>query len=250
MIDQTVKSVAQNELSARRLLFTEGPFGLGLQFVPGTENKIEVSGGTGISFAKATPLVFLSDTFTIPAREIEAHQNTGINLNLHALITKIIGITAKEDKLIYYGENSAGLTGLTNSNGVQHFQINPWEQVGDAVESVLKGVELLDKVGFHGPYSLALCSSLYNKLFRRYPQTEIIEMDHLKKIVTDGIIKAPALHSGGVLTASGKKYASIVLGQDLMAGFEGPSQRDYIFTVSETVALRLIVPESVCILQE
>jgi uncharacterized linocin/CFP29 family protein len=90
--------------------------------------------------------------------------------------------------------------------------------------------------------------TLYNKLFRQYPNTEILELDHLKKIVTGGIIKSAAIASGGVLITGGAEFVTIVLGQDLMAGFEGPSARDYVFTLSETLALRLIVPKSVCVL--
>jgi len=52
-----------------------------------------------------------------------------------------------------------------------------------------------------------------------------------------------------VLIASGRQFATIVLGQDLAPGFVGPAGRSYEFTVSESLALRLLVPEAVCVLK-
>ena len=52
-----------------------------------------------------------------------------------------------------------------------------------------------------------------------------------------------------MLLASGAQYSSIILGQDLMAGFVGPAGRDYELTVSESLALRLLQPASVVVLK-
>jgi len=250
MIDSTVKNVAESQLSTRKILYTEGPVGLGLQFVPGNEQQIENSSESlNLSIAQGVPLVQLCTTFSISGRDIEAFQKAGLKLNLNDLVCSTLKITAQEDKLLLYGTPASGISGLLNYKGVNKTKLNPWDQVGDAVESIIKAIELLDNDGFHGPYCLALSVSLYNKLFRRYPNTEILELDHLAKLVTDGIIKSAAISSGGVLLASGAEYGSIVLGQDLSVGFEGPSARDYIFTLSETIALRLNIPCSVCVLE-
>lgn len=250
MLDSTVKSIAQMQLSARKLIYTEGPVGLGLQFVPGNEKLIEKSeGGEEISLPQGTPLVQLSTTFSVAGRDIEAFQKAGLKLNLQELINSLIKITAQEDKLLFYGSKLSGLSGLLTHPDVLRIKLTSWDQPGDSVESVIRAIEMLDKEGFHGPYSLALSVSLYNKLFRRYPNTEILELDHLKQLVTDGIIKSAAISSGGVIVASGIEFSSIVLGQDLMAGFEGPSATNYIFTLSETLALRLIITKSVCVLE-
>jgi hypothetical protein len=56
--------------------------------------------------------------------------------------------------------------------------------------------------------------------------------------------------SGGALLASGRQYASIVVGQDLVTGFVGPAENGYEFTVGETIALRLAVPQAVCVLKQ
>jgi uncharacterized linocin/CFP29 family protein len=86
-------------------------------------------------------------------------------------------------------------------------------------------------------------------LFRRYPQGNETELGHIESIVSAGIVKAPALQTGGVLLASGRPYPSIVLGQDLTAGFIGPAGREIEFFLQETLALRLQAPASICILK-
>ena len=132
---------------------------------------------------------------------------------------------------------------------MQGVELKKWDQVGAAVEDIIKAVTKLDDAGFHGPYVLGLCASLYNLLFRRYPQGNLTEIEHVRQIAADGVVKAPAIETGGVLVASGTQFASIVLGQDMMAGFVGPVARDYEFSVSETVALRLVEPGVVCVLK-
>ena len=96
---------------------------------------------------------------------------------------------------------------------------------------------------------MALAPSRYNLLFRRYPQGGT-ELEHIGVAVTDGIFKAPGLDSGGVLLASGKQYASIIMGQDMSVGFIGPVGGDLEFSVSETLALMVRQPAAICVLKE
>lgn len=115
------------------------------------------------------------------------------------------------------------------------------------MEDVIKGVATLDRDGFHGPY--ALPPGRYNLLFRRYRQGNQIEMSHLQSMVTEGIFKAPILKEGGVLLASGKQFASIILGQDMVIGFIGSARGELEFSISESLALRIRQPKAVCVLE-
>jgi len=114
---------------------------------------------------------------------------------------------------------------------------------------IIKAATQLDNAGFHGPYTLGLSSNLFNTLFRLYPQGNLTEYQHLQTFITDGIVKVPALKAGGVLLASGRQFASIVLGQDLLTSFVGPKGKSFEFVISETVALRLVQPAAVVVLK-
>jgi uncharacterized linocin/CFP29 family protein len=67
--------------------------------------------------------------------------------------------------------------------------------------------------------------------------------------MTDGVFKAPILDSGGILLASGRQYAAIVLGQDMSVGFIGPVGENLEFSISESLALLIRQPKAICALK-
>ena len=75
------------------------------------------------------------------------------------------------------------------------------------------------------------------------------ELAHLRELVTDGIHKAPILQDGGILAATGPQFSQIFLGHDLDAGFVGVSALMYDFVVFEALALRILMPPSICLLK-
>lgn len=143
---------------------------------------------------------------------------------------------------------TSGVLGLLTVEGTQQQQLSAWEDVGTAVDDVVKAITALDNAGFHGPYILALAPARYNLLFRRYPQGNQSEMEHMRTMVTEGVVKAPALE-GGLLLASGRHYASIVLGQDMSIGFIGPAGGEIEFAISESLALHIRWPQAICVLE-
>ena len=51
-----------------------------------------------------------------------------------------------------------------------------------------------------------------------------------------------------MLLASGLQYASIAIGQDMVVGFVGP-KGELEFSISESLALRIRQPKSICVLE-
>jgi len=68
--------------------------------------------------------------------------------------------------------------------------------------------------------------------------------------VTGRVFKAPALKNGGALLATGKQYASIVIGQDMTTGFIGPIGDRFESSISESLALPVKEAASICMLRE
>ncbi len=249
-IDETVVGTAKSQLAGRRLLDVEGPFGLGLKVIPTADAMVEsTEDDVDLEAPCMTPVAVIRSSFVLPARDIAAYKQTGLPMDLSDAAAATIACARQEDQLIFNGSESLQVAGLLNAKGVQSVELADWSEVGAAADQVIEAVTKLDDAGFHGPYALALAPSLYNQLFRRYPQGNQTVMGHVKELITEGIVKAPVLADGGVVVASGPYYASIVLGQDLLTGFIGPADGDYEFTLSETVALRLQAPEAVCVLK-
>ncbi len=248
-IDKTVAGAARSQLAGRRLLHVDGPHGLGLKFLPGKEEEVAEGGGVSILASSPVPIANLSTGFRLPRRDLAATESNGAPLDLSPAAQAAVACARQEDDLIFQGNKALGADGLLTAKGVQSVKLGDWSGVGVAADDVIKAMTKLDQAGFHGPYSLALAPDRFNQLYRRYQQGNMSEMDHVRQMITEGVIKAPAIQSGGLVIASGRQYASIALGQDLMTGFIGPADQDYEFTVSETVALMLLCPEAVCVLK-
>ncbi len=248
-IDEAVIETAKTRLCARRLLHTDGPHGLGLKSIPGPEQTLHEGEEVSVTASGVQPLVGIQAGFRIPKRDIAAHVSMGAPLDLRDAVQGGVACAQREDALLFDGDKKVGALGLLTGQGAAAHKLGAWDEVGQAIEDLIAAVDKLDRAGFHGPYTVALNAMRYNRLLRRYPQGNALELDHLRQLVTDGVVKAPALSKGGVLVAAGRQFASIVLGQDLSVGFVGPDAGDYEFVVSETLALRLAVPEAVCVLQ-
>ncbi len=243
VLDAVMVEAAKAQLAGRRLLPLEGPYGLGLKAIPLSDEEVS----SGVFVSKTLPLVFLVEEFEIPLRDLAAYERDGLAFNAQPVAQAAIACARREDELIFYG--AAGLPGLLTAPGVQKVQLSDWSAVGAAMDDLIRAVTALDEAGFHGPYALGLAPARYNLLFRRYPDGPMTEMEHIQTLVTGGLVKVPILKDGGVLLAVGRQYASIVLGQDMTVGFIGPDEEELEFSVSESLALYLRVPASVCVLE-
>jgi uncharacterized linocin/CFP29 family protein len=124
-----------------------------------------------------------------------------------------------------------------------------WDEIGPAGADTIAAITALDREGFHGPYLMALAPELYNKLYLLMPQGFQTELQYLESIVSGKIIKAPGIKSGGVVLAEGKQFASIVIGQDMSVGYIGPQESEFEFKIVESIAPRIRVPSSICVLK-
>jgi uncharacterized linocin/CFP29 family protein len=244
VLDAAMMEAAKSQLVGRRLLHIEGPFGLGLKIVPLQDVEIE----PGLIVSEFLPVLLIQRTFALAVRDLASYERGGIALDTSAVREAAIECARLEDGLIFNG--TPPLPGLLTVEGSNELRLSAWDEVGTAAEDIIKAVTTLDEAGFYGPYSLALAPSRYNLLFRRYPRGNYSEMEHVKAMVTEGVFKAPILDSGGVLLASGRQFASIVLGQDMTIGFIGPTGEEIEFSISESLAPLIRQPQAICVLKE
>jgi uncharacterized linocin/CFP29 family protein len=247
-IDLAVRDAAVGELSVRKLLETKGPYGVGLTSIPRSDQLVEgeSSDEIEVSADTAIPLPLISTSFTMAARDIDSFERYGLPLDFTPATSAAVACARKEERLLYHGAPKLGIPGLLNAKGVREMSLKKWEAVGEAIDDIIRAIDVLDDAGYHGPYALALAPARYNALFRRYSQGPMIEMEHVRDLVTEGVVKAPAIDKGGVLLNAGERIASVIMGQDLLTAFEGPEGRAYRFVVSESLALRLSSPAAVC----
>jgi uncharacterized linocin/CFP29 family protein len=243
LLDSTLVEAAKSRLTGRRLLGIEGPYGFGQKVIPLGDYESD----EGIINSSFIPLTMIQTEFSLGKRDLAAYEKDHLVVDVGPVAFAAMDCAAKEDQILFSG--TSDIPGLLTAEGSASFSLSKWDKVGAAADQIIEAVTILDDAGFHGPYSLALAPALYNKVLRRYPQGDGTELDHIRSIVTDGVVKAPALSAGGILMASGKQYASIAIGQDMAIGFNGPIGNDLEFHITESLALLIRAPESICVLK-
>ncbi len=194
------------------------------------------------------PLALISKSFTIAKRDLAAFEREGLMLDTKQVATVAIECATIEDELVFKGKKD--IPGLLTAEGCSQLKLSPWGEVGTAAEDIIMAVNTLDGSGFHGPYCLVLAPNRYNLLLRRYPSGNISELEHVKTIMTEGVIRAPVLESGGIVLASGRQYASIVIGQDMTVGFTGPVGERLEFSISESLTPFIRQSKALCLLKD
>lgn len=234
--------VARGEVAGRRLLEIEGLFGLGLKQVSLADEEVD----DGVRVASSLPLAYIQRTFGLATRDVAAYEREPSSLDLLPLVNATLEVARKEDEIVFRG---TGTPGLTAAPGVLSVGLADWSGVGVAQSDIMAAVSALDEAGFHGPYAVALSAGRFNLLLRRFETAAVSELEVVRSIATAGVVKAPGLHDGGVILQAGREFAHLVIGQDLSLGFVGPQPDGTLqFSVSESVALRLLVPAAVCVL--
>jgi uncharacterized linocin/CFP29 family protein len=243
LLDTTMQEVARSQLVGRRVLDTEGPYGLGLKAVPLADRET----GSGLIASQVLPVFFVQKPFSLGTRDIANYERDGLAPDTGPVAEATLECARLEDELIFHG--APNVPGLLTAEGSSRMDLSSWEEIGAAANDIIHAMTHLDDAGFHGPYCLALAPQRYNLLFRLYPRGKQTELEHLKTMASEGVYKAPILESGGVLLAANVRCAAIVLGQDLNVGYVGPAEGRQEFSISESLAVRIRQPGAICILE-
>ncbi len=245
-IEAAAVSAARDVISGRRIIDVEGPYGIGLTTVEvGNDDRCREPGpeeaSAVVSHALSVPMIYRR--FAISKRRIAAFREMGQPLNLKVAEDAAQAVAVRAEEFIYLGQPDFHLSGLLNAPGRQTIKGGNWENVDEVLADVINAVNMLDSRGYRGPYGLALAPELYNNLFRRYPGSDLLQIEHLKRLCTRGIVKAAAV-SGGVLVA--RDVGSIVLGQDLQVSYLASAAAHEQFAVSESMLLKIEAPDAIC----
>ncbi len=244
-IDEAAVSAARDVLTGRRFLEVEGPYGVGLTSVEvGNDDYCRQPGPeeAGVVMGRAVSIPMLRKSFQLSIRRVAASQEMEQPLNLAPAQGAAEAVAAREEELIYSGQQNFGLPGLLTAEGRNQHEGGDWSNIDQALEDVLAAVNALDAKGFRGPYALALSPTLYNGLFRRYPGTDMLQLQHLRRLCERGVYKAP-IENGVLVDPS---VGRLLISQDLLAGYIGQDGVHYQLYVSESLVLMLEEPGAIC----
>jgi uncharacterized linocin/CFP29 family protein len=244
-IDEAAVNAARDILTGRRFLEVDGPYGVGLTSVEVGHDDFcrqPTPEEAGAVMGRAISVPMLGKELRLSIRRMAAYQDMGLPLNLTPVEDAAEAVARREEEFVYYGQSDFRLQGLLTAEGRAHHEGGDWGNIDQALEDVLAAVNALDARGFRGPYALALSPSLYNGLFRRYAGTDMLQLEHLRRLCQLGVHKAPI--EGCVLIDP--RVGKLIVGQDLMAGYIGQNGVHYQLYLSESVVLRLDEPRAIC----
>ena len=247
-IDKTAAQAARDRLTGRRFLDLEGPFGVGLTAIEVGQDdycRQPAPDEAGQILGRVIPLPMIRKSFRLSIRRVAAHVQNGQPLDLSAAQDAAEAVADREEELIYSGQPAFGLPGLLTMDGRQQVDGSDWTEPQRALTDVLSAVTKLDDSGFRGPYALALSPKLYNNLFRlMYPGSDVLALEHLRRLCTAGIYKAAI--EGGVLVDT--RVGVLILGQDMNTGYSSQDGVHYHLYISESIVLRIDEPQAICVI--
>lgn len=248
-IDEAAVEAAREILTGRRFLEVDGPYGVGLTSIElGTDAycRQPKADEAGAVLSRAISVPMLRKSFGLSVRRIQGQLEMGQPLDLSPVADAAEAVARREEDFVYYGQPEFGLEGLLTAKGRNPLSHGDWSKVEQALDDVLAAVNVLDGKGFHGRYALALSPALYNGLFRRYEGTDMLQLEHLRRLCELGVYKAPI--EGAVLVDP--HAARIIVGQDLMTGYSANDGIHYQMFASESLVLMLDDPQAICTLAE
>ncbi len=261
-IEDAVIEVAKSTLVCRKFVPVVGPIGPGHQMVsydviygmepgvceirPGQEYETCEPIRTGVR--KQIPIPTIYKDFVISWRDLEYFRQFNMPIDTSSAVSASVATAVAEDTLILLGNKNLGLEGLMNAEGINKLSMSDWSVVGNAFNDVMAGISKLVEQGFYGSYYLLVNPKQYFHLNRMHDNTGLLEIEQIKKIVTD-VFQSPIIpENKALLVSSGPQNFDLVIAQDLSVAYVESSNMNHLFRVMEMVALRIKRPGSILVI--
>ncbi|MGC9520333.1 MAG: family 1 encapsulin nanocompartment shell protein [Anaerolineae bacterium] len=227
-VDETVVATARQFLVGRRFLDLKGPMGPGVELVP-------VGTGADREFVR---LEVIEESFMLYWQAIEASRKTGLPLETGAAAHAAMACAQAEDRMI--------LNELLDAAD-KSVELGDWDERGGALTDIVSATEQLFADGFFGPYAVVLSPALYTKTQQMMQGMGRLVRHLVQDVAEGGLFRSPLLEGQqGLVLSLGAYNFDLVVGQDLIAAYQGNEGLDHSFRVLETIALRIKQAGAIC----
>lgn len=252
-IDGAVVGSAKRNLVCRRFLSLHGPLGAGAFSVavdgPGRGEK-EKDGLVRSAGRRIEELAQLFEDFTLYWRDLEEAEKAGRPAELQAASAAAKRAALKEDALILQGSRTLGTEGLLNAKGATVLEKGDWKEGEAAFRDVARGVACLTGKGMAGRLALVLGPDLYLDLHRITPNTGLLELDRVSKLVGGRIYPTSLVGEGkALLVCANPDLMDLAVGADMAVGYLEMKEFNHSLRIMETIALRIKNPEAIVVFE-
>ncbi|MGA2421822.1 MAG: family 1 encapsulin nanocompartment shell protein [Candidatus Acidiferrum sp.] len=216
-IHEETSRTLKRYLAGRRVVDVEGPAGSVLSAVGTGHLRTIDAPGEGIlaQQREVKAIVELRVPFELQRQAIDDVDRGANDSDWQPAKDAARKIAFAEDQVVFEGYDAAGIGGIRQgtSNPVMTLPSDV-RQYPDAIAQALTQLRL---VGVNGPYAVLLGADAYTLLAETSDHGYPV-LDHVKRLVKDQIIWAPAIAGAFVLTTRGGDFA-LHLGQDVSIGY-------------------------------
>ncbi|RID81663.1 bacteriocin [Peribacillus asahii] len=260
-LDQTVIDSARRQLVGRRFIELYGPLGKGMQsifndiFMENYEAKMDFQGSFDLNIESSKRVNYtiplLYKDFVLYWRDLEQAKVLDIPIDFSAAANAARDVALLEDQMIFHGSKEFEIPGLMNVKGRLTQLLGNWYESGNAFQDVVDARNKLLEMKHNGPFALVLSPELYSLLHRVHKDTNVLEIEHVRELVTDGVFQSPVLKGKtGVLVNTGKNNLDLAVSEDFDTVHLGEEGMNHPFRVYETVVLRIKRPSAICTLED
>src|SRR5271156_1630692 len=241
-IEEETTRTLKRYLAGRRVVDVQGPGGSELSAV-GTGHLHPIAAsreGTLARQREVKALVELRVPFELNRQMIDDVARGANDSDWQPAKDAARQIAFAEDGAIFDGYAAAGIGGVRKgtSNPIKTLP----SDVREYPEAIAQGLSQLRLVGVNGPYSVLLGADEYTALAETsdhgYPVLE-----HVKRLVNDEIIWAPAIAGAFVVTTRGGDF-DLHIGQDLSIGYLSHTDTTVRLYLQETFTFLYLTGEA------
>ncbi len=241
-IEEEASRTLKRYLAARRVVDVRDAGGTTLSAV-GTGHLREVAPpGDGVIARQRVvkPLIELRVPFELERWAIDDVERGANDSDWQPLKDAAERIAVAEDRAIFDGYAAADIQGIrpATSNPIITLPANVAHYPG----AIAKALSQLRLVGVNGPYSVVLGADAYSALSAAgdhgYPV-----LDHIKLLVNQEIIWAPAIIGAVVLTTRGGDF-DLHIGQDISIGYSAHTETVVRLYLQETFTFLMLTSEA------
>ncbi len=241
-IEEEATRTLKRHLAARRVVDMVGPSGFGLSAVgTGHVAPIEpIAEGVQSARREVKALVELRVPFLLSRSAIDDVERGARDSDWSPVKEAMRRIAFAEDRAVFDGYAAAGIEGMRKAAS------NPAVPLPASAkrysDAAARAVGQLRLAGIEGPYALVLGADAYMAASGGSDDGYPV-FHHLERVVDGGIIWAPAIEGGLVLSLRGGDF-ELTVGQDFSIGYLSHSATAVVLYVQESFTFRMLTTEA------
>jgi uncharacterized linocin/CFP29 family protein len=241
-IEAEVSRTFKRHLAGRRVVDVHGPAGTTLSAVGTGHLRSIATPGDGIlaSQREAKALVELRVPFELGRQTIDDVERGANDSDWDPAKVAARRLAFAEDGAIFEGYSAAGIVGMRQ--GTSNPTMTLPGDVREYPNAIAQGLSRLRLAGVNGPYAVLLDANVYTALAETSDQGYPV-LEHVKRLVSDNIIWAPAIGGAFVLTTRGGDF-DLHIGQDVSIGYLRHSDTAVTLYLQETLTFLMLTSEA------